>query len=141
MPARDLYSSRLFLARRRYVEQTCDVWYILSAAHGLLHPDQVVMPYDRTLIGATRAAKEKWVGRLLWQLDQAWTNWWDTTVEIHAGAAYRSFGLMEGLYDRGAHVSVPVEHLSGGAQLAYYSAERVIDLRDRAHVRSASGEG
>jgi hypothetical protein len=33
--ARDLYVSPLFVGRRRYVERTCDQWWILSAAHGL----------------------------------------------------------------------------------------------------------
>ena len=40
-PAGDLYISPLFIGRRRFVEASCDRWFILSALHGLLDPDQV----------------------------------------------------------------------------------------------------
>lgn len=45
-PARELYTSPLFRKASAYAELTCESWYILSAKHGLLHPDQVVEPYD-----------------------------------------------------------------------------------------------
>jgi hypothetical protein len=122
-PARDLFVSPVFRARRSYVERSCDLWFILSSTHGLLHPDQVVEPYLKTITGASMPVKVKWSARVLWQLDHAWDGWRDTIVEIHAGADYRSFGLTEGLYDRGARVEVPTEHLSGGAQLAFYRGE------------------
>lgn len=32
-PARDLYVSLLFRARREWVERSCDTWFILSAEH------------------------------------------------------------------------------------------------------------
>src|SRR5262245_15709354 len=86
VPARALFLSPLFVARRKHVERTCDLWFILSAEHGLLHPDQVVGPYKRLLSYEGRAAKEKWAARVLWQLDHAWDYWKSTTVEIHAGA-------------------------------------------------------
>ena len=47
--ARDLYLSQLFRGLRCYAESHADVWYILSAEHGLLKPDQIVEPYERTL--------------------------------------------------------------------------------------------
>ena len=36
-PAGDLYTSPLFRSFRRYAEANADVWYVLSAEHGLLH--------------------------------------------------------------------------------------------------------
>ena len=48
-PARDLYVSALFEGRRVFVERSCSEWWILSALHGLIHPDQVLEPYDVTL--------------------------------------------------------------------------------------------
>lgn len=45
-PARELYTSQLFRKATAYVEWNCDRWYILSAKHGLLHPDHVIEPYD-----------------------------------------------------------------------------------------------
>jgi hypothetical protein len=41
--------------------------------------------------------------------------------EIHAGAAYRDSGLVEGLEDRGAVVEVPAEGLGLGEQLRFYA--------------------
>ncbi len=48
-PAKDLYTSPLFCKARSYVERKGQPWFILSAKHGLLHPDQPVAPYDLTL--------------------------------------------------------------------------------------------
>jgi hypothetical protein len=47
-PARDLYTSPLFTKMRRYAEQHAEAWFILSAEHGVLAPDQLVAPATRT---------------------------------------------------------------------------------------------
>jgi hypothetical protein len=134
--ARDLYVSSLFDARRAYVERTCDAWYVLSANHGVLHPDQRVAPYERRLADASSEARGKWTRRVLWQLDQVSYDWRETEVELHAGSDFRGFGLIEGLHDRGARVSVPTEGMNGGAQLAWYLAGGVVDLRDGADAET-----
>src|SRR6266508_6085183 len=46
--ARDLYVSSLFRKARAFVEAQHAPWFILSAEHGLVHPDTVIAPYDRT---------------------------------------------------------------------------------------------
>lgn len=43
-PARELYVSPLFKKASAYAEATCDRWYVLSAKHGLVHPDAVLEP-------------------------------------------------------------------------------------------------
>lgn len=45
--AKDLYTSDYFVKQRQYAELRGDEWYILSAEHGLVHPDQELDPYDR----------------------------------------------------------------------------------------------
>ncbi|MET1155545.1 DUF6884 domain-containing protein [Arthrobacter sp.] len=45
-PARELYVSQLFEKASAYAKATRDRWYILSAKHGLIHPDEVIEPYD-----------------------------------------------------------------------------------------------
>jgi len=45
-PARELYTSQLFQAQRRYAEAIGDNWFILSAEHGLVSPYTKVAPYD-----------------------------------------------------------------------------------------------
>lgn len=44
--ARDLYTSTYFDAMKQYAEARGEPWYILSAKHGLLHPDTPVEMYD-----------------------------------------------------------------------------------------------
>ena len=47
--AHDLYTSDWFCKARAYAESASDRWYILSAKHGLVEPDQVIAPYERTM--------------------------------------------------------------------------------------------
>lgn len=120
-PARDLYVSTLFTGRRRYVEQSCDAWFVLSARHGLVRSDERLEPYDETLNDQSAEAKRRWAQAVLAGLDSIGFDYSSTTFEIHAGNDYRSFGLVEGLEQRGAIVEVPAAHLGQGEQLAFYS--------------------
>lgn len=52
-PARDLYTGSLFRLARRFAEAR-GPWWILSAKHGLVHPDTVLEPYNVTLQGPNR---------------------------------------------------------------------------------------
>ena len=58
--ARDLYTSLLFVGRRRWVKRTCESWFILSAKYGLAAPEQLVAPYDETLARMTREERRAW---------------------------------------------------------------------------------
>lgn len=119
--AKDLYTSALFRGRRRFVERSCDRWYVLSALHGLVDPAVVLEPYDVTLVGAGRPTKRDRATKVLAQIDQQVGSVFGAVVEIHAGADYRDWGLVEGLRARGALVSVPTEGLTQGRQLAFYA--------------------
>src|SRR5688572_5226795 len=92
-PARDLYTSDLFLGRRAYVERTCERWYILSALHGLVDPSRVLDPYDRTLKEASTAERRAWSALVVGDLKRTLGNLADVTFEVHAGMEYREFGL------------------------------------------------
>jgi hypothetical protein len=87
--ARDLYTSDWFLKARNYVERTGAPWYILSAEHGLLSPDEVVAPYERTLNTMPIEARRRWAERVLAQLSLS------VPLARHftflAGARYREF--------------------------------------------------
>jgi hypothetical protein len=65
MAAADLYESTLFRGRRAYVEASCDSWWILSAEHGLVHPANVLEPYDKTLKDASRDERRAWTREVL----------------------------------------------------------------------------
>lgn len=124
MKARDLYISTLFRGRQAYVESSCDEWWILSAGHGLVHPDQVISPYDVTLKNASRADRRAWTQRVLLALDQQVRLGRGTIVEIHAGADYREFGLLDGLRARGCETSIPTLGMPIGSQLQFYARSR-----------------
>ena len=121
-PARDLYISPLFMGRRRYVESTCRRWFILSALHGLVTPDEVLAPYDATLLNATSARRRAWSKRVLAALDELRGPLQGLVFEIHAGKEYRDFGLVDGLRVRGAEVEVPAAGLGIGKQLTFYAS-------------------
>lgn len=57
MAARELYRSDLFVKSREFAEASASPLYVLSAAHGLVHPDSVIAPYDRTLAEPCRATR------------------------------------------------------------------------------------
>jgi hypothetical protein len=122
-PAKDLYTSTLFAGRRRFVEESCDEWWILSAAHGLVHPDTPLAPYDVALKNAGRAAQRSWSQSVLVEVDtQIRPNAGDV-FEFHAGAEYRDFGLVAGLNERGCLVGIPTEGMRIGEQLRFYSQQ------------------
>ncbi len=119
--AKDLYLSALFLGRRSFVERSCGEWWILSAKHGLVHPDEVLAPYDVTLKDASRPARKDWSEQLLSTIDKRIRPEPDDVFEIHAGAEYREFGLTAGLLARGCLIENPTEGLGLGKQLQFYS--------------------
>lgn len=146
-PAAELYTSPLFKGRRATVEASCDRWFILSAAHGLVPPDRVLEPYDVTLTTMGRAERRRWARQVLGQLDETVGELAGRTFEIHAGAAYTDHGLVEGLRAAGATIDRPVAGLTMGQQLAWYATRPTRADRDplvptASHRRvPASGRG
>lgn len=120
--AQDLYVSQLFRGRRWYVEQTCDIWFVMSSRHGVVEPDDLVAPYDATLVGSTRQTRRRWAQEALVALDDKLGDVRGYVFEIHAGSDYRDFGLADGLLQRGAVVAVPALGLTQGQQLAFYAS-------------------
>jgi hypothetical protein len=116
--ARDLYVSELFRRASAYAERTYQAWFILSAQHYLVHPDERLEPYDKTLAAMDIRAREHWAamvessirlgygcmteGRLDWPalpaprlqvgrwIEDGRTRGIDRRVDLwfHAGAAY-----------------------------------------------------
>jgi hypothetical protein len=120
--AQDLYISPLFRGRRRAVARTCTEWWILSAAHGLVHPRTVVAPYDVTLTTMTAAERRRWAERVAAQIDEHIGLGPGDVVELHAGDAYGGFGLVDAIRARGATVEQPTAGMKIGRQLAHYAA-------------------
>ena len=119
-PARDLYTSPLFQGRRRFVEHSCDRWFVLSAKYGLVDPDKVLQPYDQTLKQVGSAERRRWSAAVVSALELELGAFRMLAFEIHAGNDYRKFGLEEGIRRRGGQVVVPAHGLSLGKQLEFY---------------------
>jgi uncharacterized protein DUF6884 len=126
-----LYRSSLFSARRRYVEQSCDEWWILSAEHGLVDPRTVLDPYDTSLTDSDSSTRRSWSQGVLRAIDTQISPAAGETFEIHAGANYRDFGLSEGLCARDCAVEVPASGMPIGTQLRFYKNAVVSPLTNR----------
>ena len=66
--AQDLYGSTLFRLARAYAERHADRWFILSARYGLVHPQQVIEPYEQTLTDASAADRRSWAAHVYGQM-------------------------------------------------------------------------
>jgi hypothetical protein len=114
--AKDLYISQLFMGMRRYAEQNADAWYILSAEHGVLQPDQVIAPYERTLNTMPKRNRVAWAEQIQRQLLGLLPA--GTVVVVLAGKRYRE-GIVSFLESYGFTVEVPMAGLKFGLQLRW----------------------
>lgn len=118
--AGELYTSTLYVRRRCYVLRTCSEWWILSAKHGLLHPEAEIEPYDVALKDASAAVRRDWSRRVLEAVGREIRPRPGDVFEIHAGAEYRRYGLVTGGRLLGCEVVNPTEGLRLGQQLQFY---------------------
>jgi hypothetical protein len=137
--ARDLYTGSLFTAARRHAETTGLPWFVLSAEHGIVHPDREIDPYDTTM--AQRKARWDWKpfldgvrGRLMTEAwihplnrpgEGLWPHGTPVVVEVHAGAAYvdavrEAMRPHEGTFT----VEAPCQGLMLGQRLHWYGERR-----------------
>lgn len=118
--AKDLYTSDWFLKARAYVERSGADWFILSAAHGLVDPETVIAPYERTLNTMGVADRRAWASMVLHQLRTKLTG--VDRVVILAGQRYREF-LIDSIRARCPSVEVPLEGMRIGEQLGWLKRE------------------
>ena len=122
-PARELYTGPLFTARRAFADASEAPWWIVSAGHGLVSPDQILEPYDQSLADRSPLDRAGWAlevaSALLAELpDGAVLR--EVCVEIHAGADYVE-PLRDVLRALGVSVETPVEGLGIGEARAWYA--------------------
>lgn len=113
--AKDMYVSPLFKGAYSYAHKLgADRIFVLSAKYGLLDENDVIEPYNETLNTKKSAEIKSWSDRVLVSL-AAKTDLATDEFVFLAGERYRKF-----LVDRIAHVSVPLEGMPIGRQLAFY---------------------
>jgi hypothetical protein len=116
--AKDLYTSSWFGKARPYVEDAGCRWFILSAEHGSVSPDQKLAPYDRSLNTMPINERRKWAERVSGQIDRASPH--VNCAVLLAGHRYREF-LVGYLRSRSIAVWVPMQGLRIGQQLRWLS--------------------
>lgn len=112
--ARLLYVSPLFRKASAYAAATYDRWFILSARHGLLAPEQRIAPYDLSLRHLSRDERRQWAANVLAEIERL--NLDDAVYFLHAGQRYSEF-LAEPLA-----ATRPLTGLGIGQQMAWYHA-------------------
>lgn len=123
-PARDLYTaSDWFRRARAYVEAHGDDWYILSAEHGLLHPDTVIAPYETSLLAMDDRSRLNWATRVNHQLMREALHRDHIRFVILAGHTYRE--RLEPWLNGGdeGRATVPMRGLGMGEQKAWLAAQ------------------
>lgn len=145
-PARELYQGRLFTASVAYAEAIGARWFVLSALHGLVDPDQLIAPYDVTLVGANKPDLMTWAAMVSDQLGERLPDVKRFTVL--AGAEY-----LKGLerFPAGRTFDAPLAGLGVGERyariVAMTAAEKTARTSDRliaeavGFMRAASADG
>lgn len=123
-PAKDLYISALFRAERAYAEASGVPWFILSALHGLVGPDDILDPYELRLSATSRSYRDQWGAKVVKQLCALLGPLDGMSIELHAGAAYTD-PLRDRFRATDADVLEPLQGLRQGERLAWYRARNV----------------
>lgn len=111
-----IYKSPLFLAARNYAEKRANQWFILSAKHGLLSPQDVIEPYNESLLDQSDLQRRDWAERvhqdLLARIPAG------GRVIFLSGSAYRSH-LGPKLEADGRKTAAPMSAMGIGSQIAW----------------------
>jgi hypothetical protein len=120
--AKDLYVSPRFRKARAYVERSGAAWFILSAEHGLVGPDEWLAPYERYLPTTPRDYRTAWGEWVAARLALVAGPLDGRTVEVHAGEDYVQ-PLTAPLTRRGARIERPLEGLTATRWQGWYDAQ------------------
>jgi hypothetical protein len=120
---------------RTYAEASGRPWFILSAEHGLVSPDEWLEPYERYLPDTSREYRRAWGEKVAKQLEQAVGSLSGVVIDVHAGAPYVE-SVEEALGPRGAQVLDQLSGLSFGRRLSWYLQHAAIGEPDSSKVIS-----
>lgn len=124
MPAGMVYApSQLFRAAVEHLRRQDAGYYILSALHGLLHPDDKIRHYDETLNGKSKEHQREWSERIVSEMEKRGLLGQGHVWEVHAGSDY-SGQLVPLLKRKGEQVEEPVRGLSIGRRRGFYKSAR-----------------
>lgn len=122
-PARDLYTSKWFLKARRLVETNNLQWFILSAKHGLLHPEKIIEPYDCTLNNFRVKERKAWAKNVEQQMEAELPD--ADEIIILAGEKYWKY-LIFYLENRFSKITMPLKGKRIGQQNQWLKNEKTL---------------
>lgn len=128
-PARELYVSQLFKKASAYAELTCDRWYILSAKHGLLRPDEVIEPYDMRLGTNHPTPINQWAAGVQAQMADEFAGLANVRLIALAGEQYRT-----ALHGAPWPWEAPMKGLGIGRQLGWLTEKLAAMMADGADL-------
>ena len=117
-----LYTSDGFRKRRAIAEDAGCSWFILSAEHGLVSPDEWLAPYDLALANAPSDYRDAWGRWVTARLAFKTGGLQDQSILVLAPAAY-SNAIIAPLRAAGAAVQDPLSGLRQGEQGAWLTTE------------------
>lgn len=103
-PAREAYRDEEFQTARVRAQQRGARWFVLSTAHGLVHPQEWVSPDARDFAELDAAQRTSWAAWVVARLDALAGPVADRTVHVDAPAV-QSTALVSALLDAGAVVT------------------------------------
>jgi hypothetical protein len=118
--ARDLYgTSDLFSKSRSYAEQLiangqADDWRILSGAHGVLHPDTVIAPYQLGVQQMSAAERRVWAEAIAGSLEALSPSAVTVLGGVHYVAAVARYAAAAGI-----PIDTPLGRLEIGERKAW----------------------
>ena len=87
MRAAELFTGTAFGKARDLATRSGKPWYVISAKFGLLHPDEVIAPYDVYLPRQSPRYRSAWGHWVVAQLGDR-HRLQGAVIEAHAGSAY-----------------------------------------------------
>lgn len=129
--ASELYISDLFRKAKEYATRNYDRWYILSAKYGLVNPDSIIEPYDKTLNKMPNHERLRWAEQV-YSILAKYTKPNDEITFI-AGIKYRQH-LIALLSQRGNKTFVPMEGMGIGKQLKWLKEQNYAPNR-KTHLK------
>lgn len=119
-PATDLYTSDWFKKASHYGEKVSDKWYILSARHGILEPQEEIAPYDETLNNMSADQRRAWARDVARELEEVLQP--GDQVILLAGKRYREF-LLEPIRILGCDLKIPMEGMQKEEQIDWMETQ------------------
>jgi cytoplasmic iron level regulating protein YaaA (DUF328/UPF0246 family) len=106
-------TGKLFKKCRAYAQNSATPYYILSALHGFLRPDDIIRPYNFTLKRLTHRERQAWGSRVVDSI--VWNVPASSTVTLLAGNYYAE-SIECALTQKGFTIHCPLKGFAIGKQ-------------------------